>query len=199
MHGVLIESSGAIVFSPDRADEARSQADQRGMPLVAFMPVVTTAPGWIVADGAYDRVSVTADAYASDEQMLADAISFVSKQPPAERARGPLRVTYLGSLGERRPPDGLPIGGSLPLDRPLSIGRAPRCEICLRQGGHSDQNTVARLHARIEKSPMGARIIDARSTNGTWVRGQRVDMAVIAPGDELAIACTHRFRLDGQP
>jgi pSer/pThr/pTyr-binding forkhead associated (FHA) protein len=40
-------------------------------------------------------------------------------------------------------------------------------------------------------------VTDSRSTNGTWINGQRMAEADVVVGDEIAIACTHRFRLDG--
>jgi hypothetical protein len=188
---LLRVTEGVVVFSPDREEEARA----RGLPLVAFMPV----EGSMFADAAPDAVGLRADAYASDERSLALAIAFCKREKREERTAGPLRLTYLGSLGETRPPRSPPIGGSVPLSDSFFVGRMEDCAICLRQGAHSDQNTVARRHARFERTASGARVTDLRSTNGTWVRGARIEVADVVPGEEVAIAWTHRLRLDGAP
>jgi hypothetical protein len=188
---------GVLVFSPERAAEARAH----GGPSVAFMPVVTRLAGWMVADGAYDHVAVFADAYASDDETLAAAIAFVRSEDRDARRRGPLRLTSLGTLGEWRPRDAPPIGSALEIAGHIGrmvIGRSPSASINLRQGGHSDQNTVARIHAIIEKAADGLLVTDAKSTNGTWLNGRRIESSASASvGDEIAIACTHRFRIDG--
>jgi hypothetical protein len=191
IEGLLRVTSGVVVFSPDRAEEARAH----GLALVAFM----AAPRELAAEGAYARVALRADAYASDEETLALAIAFAAHERRDDRARGPLRLTYLGSLGEYRPPRSPPIGGAVNVGSELFAGRMEDCGICLRQGPHSDQNTVARRHARFERIPSGVRVTDLRSTNGTWVRGARVEVAEALPGEEIAIACTHRLRVDGVP
>jgi hypothetical protein len=188
------------VFSPDRAEEARRTAAELGAPLVAFMPVVTVVPNWWMADGAEEQVALRADAYASDDASLEEAIAFAASEERKERLRGPLRLTYLGSLGEVRPRTAPPVGGSVPLDDvPPVLGRGDPCAMCFRTGGHSDQNRVARQHARVERIPTGARVSDLKSTNGTWVNGLRISSVEVVPGDEIAVACTHRIRLDGAP
>jgi len=199
MSGILRVTSGVVVFSPDQAAEATARAAEFGSPLIAFMPIVTPFEGWFVADGAYDYVGLRADAYASDRVTLASALDFVKNERRAQRSDGALRLTYLGSLGEEKPPDGPPIGGSIPLEDTVMVGRQPSCAICLRQGAHSDENTVARLHCRIERTTHGAKVTDLKSTNGTWLRGKRIEVALAEPGDEIAVACTHRLRVDGAP
>jgi len=190
----LLEArEGVLVFTPDRADEAEVHPG----PSVAYMPVVTRQDGWFVADGAYDHVTVFADAYASDDEMLAAAVAFVRSEDRDGRHRGPLRLTYLGSLGERSPPTAPPIGGAVAINGRTVIGRAPTSAIILRQGPHSDQNTVARIHAILEPTAQGVLVTDAKSTNGTWLGGQRIESGEAAIGDQIAIACTHRFRIDG--
>jgi hypothetical protein len=192
--GVLRLTSGVVVFSPDRADEAYQRAVELSAPRVAFMPV-TSSVGWMVADGAYDYVSISADAYASSEETLSTAIELAAREVCEDRVRGPLRLTYLGSLGELSP-RGPILGASVRVGDPVFIGRAPDATISLRQG-HSDQSTVARRHARVERTARGTSVTDLQSTNGTWVNGKRVAAVDLAVGDEIAIACTHRFRLDG--
>jgi pSer/pThr/pTyr-binding forkhead associated (FHA) protein len=47
-------------------------------------------------------------------------------------------------------------------------------------------NGVSGLHARIEARGGEAVISDHRSTNGTWVNGERIQQTTIRPGDEVA-------------
>jgi hypothetical protein len=51
-----------------------------------------------------------------------------------------------------------------------------------------DDPTVSRRHALIYHEPgAGARILDDRSLNGVFVNGDRVDLAELADGDEIAV------------
>ena len=200
------EDAQVVVFAPARLEEGRACA--RGgpyraapLPLVAFVAAARGAE--LVAPEAVAAVGVRADAYASDEGSLADAVRWVlSPEGSAGAREGALRITYLGSLGEARPPLAPHIGGGAPVGdigaRTL-VGRSEgQCAVCLRQGAHSDQNTVARVHASFERSARGARVRDLGSTNGTFVGGASVREAELAPGDEVAVAWSHRLRLDGR-
>jgi predicted nucleic acid-binding Zn-ribbon protein len=55
-----------------------------------------------------------------------------------------------------------------------------------------DDPTVSRRHALVYRDDGGARILDDRSLNGLFVRGERVELAELDDGDEIAIG---RFRL----
>ncbi|MBN1528484.1 MAG: FHA domain-containing protein [Thermoleophilaceae bacterium] len=51
-----------------------------------------------------------------------------------------------------------------------------------------DDPTVSRRHALVYHEPgVGARILDDRSLNGVFVNGERVDLAELADGDEIAV------------
>jgi hypothetical protein len=51
-----------------------------------------------------------------------------------------------------------------------------------------DDPTVSRRHALVYREPDGgARILDDRSLNGVFVNGERVDLAELADGDEIAV------------
>jgi putative peptide zinc metalloprotease protein len=64
----------------------------------------------------------------------------------------------------------LPDRTRLPLDRALSIGRAPESSVRLTDA------TVSRLHARISPARDGTAVLeDAGSSYGTWLDGRRVD------------------------
>jgi ABC-type multidrug transport system ATPase subunit/pSer/pThr/pTyr-binding forkhead associated (FHA) protein len=64
----------------------------------------------------------------------------------------------------------------------VTIGRAPDNVIVL------DHPQVSSHHAIIKRGPQGATVQDLGSTNGTYVRGQRVSHAPLQPGDMLQIA-----------
>jgi predicted nucleic acid-binding Zn-ribbon protein len=55
-----------------------------------------------------------------------------------------------------------------------------------------DDPTVSRRHALLYRDDAGARILDDRSLNGVFLRGERVELSELTDGDEIAIG---RFRL----
>ena len=182
-----------VVCAPGEVEARRAEYPDAAV--VACLPL---SPGDdLIAAGAFDQVAIRADAYATTQAGLYEALELAALEDRAARARGALRLTWLGSLGTPAPLHAGPVGRAYPLDEPLLIGRDAGCAVVLRTGAHSDQNTVARRHARVELEPAGVRVRDLRSTNGTWVNGSRVTDELIAPGAELAFACTFRFRLDG--
>ena len=50
-----------------------------------------------------------------------------------------------------------------------------------------DESSVSRRHAILVPRPAGARILDDRSSNGTFVNGRRVQQADLNNGDVLVI------------
>ena len=50
-----------------------------------------------------------------------------------------------------------------------------------------DENSVSRRHAMLVADPAGTRILDDRSSNGTFVNGRRVEQAALAAGDLLML------------
>lgn len=185
------DPDGVVACDPRNHEAASRAARERGWPLVICVPA--PEPPDLVAEEATRAVALRADAYASDGPSFAAAVSFVRRQVPA--LAGP-RLIYLGSLGETRPPLAPELGASVPIAPLITIGRTESCTICLRQGAHSDQNTVARQHARVEIVEGVARLTDLRSTNGTTVNGEQATDRELAPGDEIAVAWSHRFRFD---
>jgi len=183
-----VEEAAAVVFTPD----VRMTYP---LPAVASLPVERD-DDWFVADGAWSHAGVLADAYASSEATLIAALRFVLAEDRAARTSGPLRMTWLGPLGELFPNEPV-IGSTFAIGDGVHVGRSPSAEICLRQGPHSDQNSVARRHAHLAPVEGGVHVYDVKSTNGIYVRGTRVNDARLVPGDELAICGTLRLRLDG--
>ena len=55
-----------------------------------------------------------------------------------------------------------------------------------------DDPTVSRRHALVYRDDDGARVLDDRSLNGVFRNGDRVELAELEDGDEIAIG---RFRL----
>ena len=55
-----------------------------------------------------------------------------------------------------------------------------------------DDPTVSRRHALLYRDASGARVLDDRSLNGVFRNGDRVELAELEDGDEIAIG---RFRL----
>ena len=83
----------------------------------------------------------------------------------------------------------LPLG-----DKPVTIGR------------HSDNvvtvvdDLASRFHCVIEKGPQGFRVRDLKARNGTKVNDQRIETAVLKPGDVLRVGDTEfRFVDSGAP
>lgn len=74
-------------------------------------------------------------------------------------------------------------------DRVMS-GRSPKADIFL------DDVTVSRKHAEFLRDSAGGYIVrDAGSLNGTYVNRERIDAAVLRPGDEVQIG---KFRMSYQ-
>ncbi len=70
----------------------------------------------------------------------------------------------------------------LPLaDGAMHVGRGLAAELRL------DESSVSRRHAIIVPRPAGARILDDRSANGTFVNGRRVQQADLRDGDVIVL------------
>lgn len=66
-------------------------------------------------------------------------------------------------------------------DGTFTLGRDPKCDIFL------SNMTVSRHNSTITIDGNSAKIVDAGSTNGTWVDGRIVDEAVLKPGTHVQI------------
>ena len=64
---------------------------------------------------------------------------------------------------------------------PLHIGRG------LAAGLRLDDSSVSRRHAILVPRPRGARILDDRSSNGTFVNGRRVQQSELRNGDVIVL------------
>jgi pSer/pThr/pTyr-binding forkhead associated (FHA) protein len=63
----------------------------------------------------------------------------------------------------------------------ILLGRATTSDVVLPDA------RASRTHARIDCSVTGCTLVDLGSANGTWLKGQRVTSANLAPGDTLTI------------
>jgi pSer/pThr/pTyr-binding forkhead associated (FHA) protein len=70
----------------------------------------------------------------------------------------------------------IPVGAD-----PIHIGRGLSADL------HLDESSVSRRHAILVPRVGGARILDDRSANGTFVNGRRVQQADLADGDVIVI------------
>lgn len=66
-------------------------------------------------------------------------------------------------------------------DKPMSVGRSPKCDIFL------NDMTVSRTHAEIVPVEGGFEIYDKNSFNGLWVNNSNVDSRKLAPGDIIQV------------
>ncbi|HEY4895394.1 MAG TPA: FHA domain-containing protein [Solirubrobacteraceae bacterium] len=64
---------------------------------------------------------------------------------------------------------------------PVHIGRGLSADL------HLDDSSVSRRHAILVARPSGARILDDRSSNGTFVNGRRVQQADLRDGDVVVV------------
>ena len=70
----------------------------------------------------------------------------------------------------------------LPLrDGTTHVGRAFGADVRL------DDQSVSRRHAILHERPVGTRILDDRSANGTFVNGRRVTQAILHDGDVVVL------------
>lgn len=66
-------------------------------------------------------------------------------------------------------------------EKTTHIGRGLTADIRI------DDHRVSRLHASISQHPGGARVLDGRSLNGTFVNGQQVVWAELRHGDVIVL------------
>ena len=117
------------------------------------------------AEGATERFDPTA---CLDERVRHDALA-IEPAAPAEPGRyieiqGPERALLIPLAGEA-----------------MHVGRGLSAELRL------DDNSVSRRHAILVPRPSGARILDDRSANGTFVNGRRVQQAELSNGDVIVL------------
>jgi hypothetical protein len=154
-------ASGALTF-------ARSHRYAlRGRPSVTLQPDPTLRIGEVEVDASVTAVSVPQD-------ELAEGGTRVFEVPVVDAPEIVIEVREPGRSARR-----LPLTGA-----PMRIGRAPECELVLRD------SRVSRRHARLH--PRGGVLVltDLGSTNGTRVNGHRVTEVVLGEGDRIEVGDT---------
>jgi pSer/pThr/pTyr-binding forkhead associated (FHA) protein len=124
-----------------------------------------TTPTAIVspaAEGLTERVDAIA---CLDESVRRKAIS--------ERPSGPGRFLEVQGPGETLL---IPLGSGV-----MHIGRGLSADL------HLDEKSVSRRHAMLVERPSGARLLDDRSSNGTFVNGRRIVQADLHNGDVIVL------------
>lgn len=125
-------------------------------------------------------------------------------QPSAAAEGITERVDAVSCLDERVRREATPVGQT-PVQPPVEPGRylevrgpgetlLVRLEQDVTRIGRGlaadlrlDENSVSRRHARLVNDLAGARILDDRSSNGTFVNGSRVEQAALTNGDLLML------------
>ncbi len=103
----------------------------------------------------------------------------VRRQATAAPREMPARLTEAGRYIEVQGPDERLLIG---LGRGVThIGRGLAADLRL------DEDSVSRRHAILVYRSSGSRILDDRSSNGTFVNGRRVTQADLKDGDVLAL------------
>ena len=84
---------------------------------------------------------------------------------------------------------GLVFGRIFAIDQPVTVGRAPVCDIVIQE------HTLSRCHVRLLPTAEGMLVQDLGSTNGTYINGQRISQWIARAGDELRLDCI-RFLIE---
>jgi pSer/pThr/pTyr-binding forkhead associated (FHA) protein len=73
-------------------------------------------------------------------------------------------------------------GRQLVLGRPrVLVGRDAAADLVL------DDDSLSKLHALFLRTSQGYQVQDLESANGTWVNGVRSEIALLHPGDRIAL------------
>ncbi|HET9852593.1 MAG TPA: FhaA domain-containing protein [Candidatus Limnocylindrales bacterium] len=155
-------ASGALSFARAHGYALRER------PRVTLRPDPGRRPGEVEIDTA---VSPPAEP-AGDEALEGGTRVF---EVPVVRA--PAITLEIREPG--RSPRRVPMSGT-----PIRIGRAPECELVLKD------NRVSRRHARLAPRNGVLILTDLGSTNGTRVNGHRVTEVVLGAGDRVQIGET---------
>lgn len=155
-------ASGALSFA-----RAHSYA-LRERPRVTLRPDPDRRPGEVEIDTA------VSPAQELDVQPGGDNSTRVFEVPVVRAPAITLEIREPGRGSRRVPMTGVP----------MRIGRAPECELVLKD------NRVSRRHARLAPRDGVLILTDLGSTNGTRVNGHRVTEVVLGAGDRVQIGET---------
>ena len=114
------------------------------------------------SEGLTERVDAIA---VLDESVRSKALT--------ERPSGPGRFLEVQGTGETLL---IPMSSGV-----MHIGRGLSADL------HLDEKSVSRRHAMLVERPTGARLLDDRSSNGTFVNGRRIVQADLHNGDVIVL------------
>jgi pSer/pThr/pTyr-binding forkhead associated (FHA) protein len=118
--------------------------------------------------------SATAEGLTERVDAIACLDESVRRKAITERPQGPGGFIEVNGPGETLL---IPIG-----DGVMHIGRGLSADL------HLDEQSVSRRHAMLVQRPGGgARLLDDRSSNGTFVNGRRIVQADLANGDVIVL------------
>jgi hypothetical protein len=156
-------ASGALSFARSHGYALRER------PRVTLRPDPDRRPGEVEIETA---VSPGADPEAFTHGV--DAGTSVFEVPVVRAPAIVLEVREPGAAARRVPMRGTP----------MAIGRAPECELVLKD------SRVSRRHARLTARDGVLVLTDLSSTNGTRVNGHRVTEVVLGAGDRVQVGET---------
>ena len=156
-------ASGALSFARSHGYALRDR------PRVTLQRRATLRPGEVEVDA---TVSPVREAPTGDDAV--DAGTRVFKVPVVKAPDVVIQIKE-----PNQPPRKVPASGA-----PIRIGRAPECELVLRD------SRASRRHARLSARDGMLVLTDLGSTNGTRVNGHRVSEVVLGAGDRITIGET---------
>jgi pSer/pThr/pTyr-binding forkhead associated (FHA) protein len=117
--------------------------------------------------------SATAEGLTERVDAIAVLDETVRRKALTERPSGPGRFLEVQGTGEVLL---IPLKSGV-----MHIGRGLSADL------HLDEKSVSRRHAMLVDRPSGARLLDDRSSNGTFVNGRRIVQADLHDGDVLLL------------
>jgi pSer/pThr/pTyr-binding forkhead associated (FHA) protein len=133
------------------------------LPQAPISPTLGAGPGQAAGEGSTERVDAIA---CLDERVRHQAV--------------PARPAQSGRYIEVQGPGGEALLVSLE-EGVTHIGRGLHADLRL------DENSVSRRHAVLVNRQSGVRLLDDRSSNGTFVNGRRITQAELRSGDVLVL------------
>ena len=159
-------ASGALSFARARGYALRER------PRVTLQPEPGLRQGEVEVDAEVSPVAAPVVATGSE---VPDAGTRVFEVPVVRAPEIVIEVREPGRSARR-----VPLSGA-----PIRIGRAPECELVLKD------SRVSRRHARLHARDGVLVLTDLGSTNGTRVNGHRVTELVLGAGDRILIGDTN--------
>jgi pSer/pThr/pTyr-binding forkhead associated (FHA) protein len=142
--------------------------------------LIALRPGDRIGFGEIQATLVTDDAVQAMERTIVPA--------PANDDIGATMVRTALPKYVLRAQSGRMLGRTYPLSGTTVVGRSPECQLRL------EESSLSRKHARLIPTDEGVVLEDLGSTNGSYLNGERVQRAVVKPGDEIGLD-NLRFRL----